>query len=129
MAKEGDYGNVKLPSGEIRMIHLDCYATIGQVGNVDHEKIAYGKAGKSRHMGWRPRVRGVAMNPVDHPNGGGQGKSKGGGGRQHPVSPWGQLAKGLKTRQKYKPTDFYDESFMKELERTGFVDMAYKTAR
>ncbi len=105
MAKDGDYGNVKLPSGEIRMIHLDCYATLGQVGNLDHEKIAYGKAGKSRHLGWRPRVRGMAMNPIDHPNGGGQGKSKGGGGRQHPVSPWGQLAKGLKTRQKYKPTD------------------------
>jgi len=105
MAKEGDYGNVKLPSGEIRLIHLDCYATLGQVGNIDHEKIAYGKAGKSRHMGWRPHVRGVAMNPVDHPMGGGQGKSKGGGGWHHPVSPWGQLAKGLKTRRKYKPSD------------------------
>ncbi len=104
-AKEGDYGNVKLPSGEVRMIHLDCFATLGQVGNLDHEKIAYGKAGKSRHMGWRSHVRGVAMNPVDHPMGGGQGKSKGGGGWHHPVSPWGQLAKGLKTRQKHKPTD------------------------
>lgn len=105
MAKEGDYGNVKLPSGEVRLIHLDCYATLGQVGNLDHEKISYGKAGKSRHLGWRPRVRGVAMNPVDHPMGGGQGKSKGGGGWHHPSSPWGQLAKGLKTRQKHKPTD------------------------
>lgn len=105
MAKEGDYGNMKLPSGEIRMIHLDCYATLGQVGNLDHESISLGKAGKSRHLGWRPHVRGVAMNPVDHPNGGGQGKSKGGGGWHHPVSPWGQLAKGLKTRQKYKPSD------------------------
>ena len=105
MAKDGDYGNVKLPSGEIRMIHLDCYATLGQVGNLDHEKISLGKAGKSRHLGWRPKVRGVAMNPVDHPMGGGQGKSKGGGGWHHPVSPWGQIAKGLKTRQKHKPSD------------------------
>ncbi len=105
MAKEGNFGNVKLPSGEIRIIHLDCYATLGQVGNLDHEKISYGKAGKSRHFGWRPKVRGVAMNPVDHPHGGGQGKSKGGGGRQHPVSPWGQLAKGFKTRRKHKPSD------------------------
>lgn len=105
MAKEGEYGNVKLPSGEIRMIHLDCSATLGQVGNLDHESIRLGKAGKSRHLGWRSRVRGVAMNPVDHPNGGGQGKSKGGGGWHHPVSPWGQIAKGLKTRQKHKPTD------------------------
>lgn len=105
MAKEGDYGNVKLPSGEIRMIHLDCYATLGQVGNLEHEKISYGKAGKSRHMGWRPRVRGMVMNPIDHPMGGGQGKSKGGGGWHHPCSPWGQAAKGLKTRRKHKPTD------------------------
>ena len=104
MAKEGDYGNIKLPSGEIRMVHLDCYATLGQVGNLDHEKVIYGKAGKSRHLGWRPRVRGVAMNPVDHPLGGGQGKSKGGGGWHHPVSPWGQLAKGLKTRRRHKPS-------------------------
>jgi large subunit ribosomal protein L2 len=105
MAKEGDYANVKLPSGEIRRVHLSCFATIGQVGNVEHEKISYGKAGKSRHLGWRPHVRGVAMNPVDHPNGGGQGKSKGGGGWHHPVSPWGQIAKGLKTRKKHKTTD------------------------
>ncbi|MDD2707234.1 MAG: 50S ribosomal protein L2 [Verrucomicrobiae bacterium] len=105
MAKEGDYGNLKLPSGEIRKVHLDCYATLGQVGNLEHEAVSYGKAGKTRHMGWRPRVRGMVMNPVDHPNGGGQGKSKGGGGWHHPVSPWGQLAKGLKTRQKHKPTD------------------------
>jgi large subunit ribosomal protein L2 len=105
MAKEGDYGNVKLPSGEIRMIHLDCYATLGQIGNLEHEKISYGKAGKSRHMGWRPRVRGMVMNPIDHPMGGGQGKSKGGGGWHHPCSPWGQAAKGLKTRRKHKPTD------------------------
>lgn len=104
-AKEGDYGNVKLPSGEIRKIHLDCYATLGQVGNLEHEKISLGKAGRTRHLGWRPKVRGMVMNPIDHPNGGGQGKSKGGGGWHHPVSPWGQLAKGLKTRQKHKPSD------------------------
>ena len=105
MAKEGDYANVKLPSGEIRRVHLNCLATIGQVGNADHEKISFGKAGKSRHLGWRPRVRGMVMNPIDHPNGGGQGKSKGGGGWHHPVSPWGQIAKGLKTRKKHKTTD------------------------
>ena len=105
MAKEGDYANVKLPSGEIRKVHLDCYATLGQVGNLDHESVVYGKAGKSRHFGWRPRVRGVVMNPVDHPMGGGQGKSKGGGGWHHPVSPWGQPAKGLKTRTKHKTSD------------------------
>ena len=105
LAKEGDYGNVKLPSGEIRKIHLDCYATLGQVGNLDHENISYGKAGKTRHLGWRPTVRGVAMNPIDHPMGGGQGKSKGGGGWHHPVSPWGQPSKGLKTRQKHKPSN------------------------
>jgi large subunit ribosomal protein L2 len=104
-AKEGDYGNIKLPSGEVRKIHLDCYATLGQVGNVEHEKVSLGKAGRTRHLGWRPKVRGMVMNPIDHPNGGGQGKSKGGGGWHHPVSPWGQLAKGLKTRQKHKPSD------------------------
>lgn len=105
MAKEGDYANVKLPSGEIRRIHLNCFATIGQVGNIEHETISYGKAGKTRHLGWRPRVRGMVMNPIDHPMGGGQGKSKGGGGWHHPVSPWGQIAKGLKTRKKHKITD------------------------
>ncbi|MCC7518584.1 MAG: 50S ribosomal protein L2 [Verrucomicrobiae bacterium] len=105
MAKEGDYANVKLPSGEIRRVHLNCSATIGQVGNVEHETISYGKAGKTRHLGWRPRVRGMVMNPIDHPMGGGQGKSKGGGGWHHPVSPWGQIAKGLKTRKKHKVTD------------------------
>lgn len=96
MAKEGKYAHIKLPSGEVRLIHLNCMATIGQVGNLDHENISLGKAGRSRWLGRRPRVRGVAMNPVDHPMGGGEGKSSGG---RHPCSPWGQLAKGKKTRQ------------------------------
>jgi large subunit ribosomal protein L2 len=105
MSVDGDYAQVRLPSGEIRKIHKKCYATIGQVGNVEHEKISLGKAGRQRWLGRRPHVRGMVMNPVDHPMGGGQGKSKGGGGRQHPVSPWGQPAKGLKTRPKYKPSN------------------------
>jgi len=95
-AKEGAYGHLKLPSGEIRLIRLECYATIGQVGNLEHENISYGKAGVSRWLGIRPRVRGVAKNPVDHPMGGGEGKASGG----HPRSPWGQYAKGLKTRSR-----------------------------
>lgn len=103
-AREGGYAFVKLASGEIRKIHENCYATIGQVGNVDHMNISSGKAGRSRWLGIRPTVRGMAMNPIDHPNGGGQGKSKGGGGRQHLTSPWGQLAKGFKTRKKNKPS-------------------------
>ncbi|WP_456434233.1 50S ribosomal protein L2 [Thermosulfuriphilus sp.] len=101
MAKEGDYVHIKLPSGEIRLIHRECRATVGQVGNLDHENVSIGKAGRYRWMGWRPHVRGVAMNPVDHPLGGGEGRSSGG---RHPCSPWGQLAKGLKTRGK-KPSD------------------------
>lgn len=100
-----DYAQVKLPSGEIRKIHVSCYATIGQVGNIQHENVKLGKAGRSRWLGRRPHVRGMVKNPIDHPMGGGQGKSKGGGGRQHPVSPWGQLAKGFKTRSKHKPSD------------------------
>ena len=96
MAKEGDYAQVKLPSGEIRMINLECMATIGQVGNIDHESISIGKAGRSRWMGLRPYSRGVAKNPHDHPMGGGEGKASGG----QPRSPWGQYAKGLKTRKK-----------------------------
>ena len=100
--REGDYALVKLPSGEIRKIHIRCYATIGQVGNVEHMNVSSGKAGRSRWQGIRPTVRGMVMNPVDHPMGGGQGKSKGGGGRHHPMSPWGQLAKGFKTRKKHK---------------------------
>jgi large subunit ribosomal protein L2 len=102
---EAGHALVKMPSGEIRRINANCFATIGQVGNVDHMNVASGKAGRSRWRGRRPRVRGMAMNPIDHPMGGGQGKSKGGGGRHHPVSPWGQLAKGFKTRSKHKPSD------------------------
>ena len=99
--REGSYALVKMPSGELRKIHESCYASIGQVGNVDHMNVSSGKAGRSRWQGVRPTVRGMVMNPVDHPMGGGQGKSKGGGGRQHPMSPWGQLAKGFKTRRKH----------------------------
>lgn len=102
---EGGYALVKLPSGEIRKVNEICYATIGQVGNTDHMNVSGGKAGRSRWLGIRPTVRGMVMNPIDHPMGGGNGKSKGGGGRQHPVSPWGQLSKGFKTRKKHKPSD------------------------
>jgi large subunit ribosomal protein L2 len=102
---DGDYAQVRLPSGEVRKIHVKCFATIGELGNAEHKDVKLGKAGRNRWKGRRPRVRGMVMNPVDHPNGGGQGKSKGGGGRQHPVSPWGQLAKGYKTRSKYKPSN------------------------
>jgi len=103
--REAGYALVRLPSGEIRRIHETCFATIGQIGNVDHMNVASGKAGRTRWQGRRPHVRGMVMNPIDHPMGGGQGKSKGGGGRHHPVSPWGQLAKGFKTRAKHKPSD------------------------
>jgi len=95
MAKEGKYAQVKLPSGEVRMVLLDCMATIGQVGNIDHENVSIGKAGRSRWLGRRPKVRGVAMNPVDHPHGGGEGRTSGG---RHPVTPWGIPTKGYKTR-------------------------------
>ncbi len=104
MAKEGKYAQLKLPSGEIRMVNLECMATFGAVGNSDHENVSLGKAGRSRWLGRRPHVRGVAMNPVDHPMGGGEGKSSGGG---HPVSPWGQKAKGLKTRKVKKESNKY----------------------
>jgi large subunit ribosomal protein L2 len=100
--REGGYALIKLASGEIRRINEDCFATIGQVGNSDHMNVSAGKAGRTRWLGRRPHVRGMVMNPVDHPMGGGQGKSKGGGGRHHPMSPWGQLAKGFKTRRKKK---------------------------
>ncbi|MFQ5863621.1 MAG: 50S ribosomal protein L2 [bacterium] len=103
MAKEGDYAQLKLPSGEVRMVRQECRATVGQVGNVDHENISLGKAGRKRWLGRRPHVRGVAMNPVDHPMGGGEGKSSGG---RHPCSPWGKPAKGGKTRKK-KKSDAY----------------------
>ncbi len=95
LAKEGEYAQVRLPSSEIRKIHLNCRATIGQLGNVDHQNIDIGKAGRSRWRGWRPHVRGTAMNPIDHPHGGGEGRSKGG---RHPVSPEGIPTKGFKTR-------------------------------
>jgi len=101
VAKEGDYASVKMPSGEIRKINMECFATIGQVGNIDHENVSIGKAGRSRWKGQRPHVRGVAMNPVDHPLGGGEGKTSGG---RHPVSPWGLPTKGYKTRNR-KVTD------------------------
>jgi len=102
---EGDRAQLKLPSGELRVVNSRCRGTIGEVGNVDHNNVSLGKAGRNRWLGKRPRVRGVAMNPVDHPNGGGQGKSKGGGGRQHLTSPWGQLAKGFPTRRRSKPSN------------------------
>ena len=101
VAKEGDYASVKMPSGEIRHIAMVCYATVGQVGNIDHENVSIGKAGRNRWLGWRPHNRGVVMNPVDHPHGGGEGKTSGG---RHPVSPWGLPTKGYKTRNR-KSTD------------------------
>jgi large subunit ribosomal protein L2 len=101
-AREGDHATLKLPSGEIRKVRVECRATIGGVGNVEHENLSLGKAGRSRWLGIRPQTRGMAMNPVDHPMGGGEGKSKSGGGRKHPKSPWGQIAKGLKTRNPKK---------------------------
>ena len=101
VAKEGHHASVKMPSGEIRLINIECFATVGQVGNLDHENVSIGKAGRSRWLGKRPHVRGVAMNPVDHPLGGGEGKTSGG---RHPVSPWGQPTKGFKTRNR-KITD------------------------
>lgn len=102
MSRDEGFAQVRLPSGEIRRIHEDCYATIGQVGNTEHENVVLGKAGRSRHRGIRPITRGMARNPVDHPNGGGQGKSKGGGGWQQLMSPWGIQAKGYRTRDKKK---------------------------
>ncbi len=101
MAREGDYAQVRLPSGEVRQVHVDCYATVGQVGNLEHENISWGKAGRIRYLGFRPHNRGVSMNPVDHPMGGGEGKTSGG---RHPVSPWGQPAKGYKTRHNKRTT-------------------------
>ncbi|HIW58010.1 MAG TPA: 50S ribosomal protein L2 [Firmicutes bacterium] len=103
MAKEGDFAQVRLPSGEVRMIRLNCRATIGQVGNTDHENINIGKAGRKRHMGFRPTVRGVVMNPNDHPHGGGEGKSP--IGMPSPVTPWGKPALGYKTRDKKKKSN------------------------
>lgn len=105
MAKEGDYASVRLPSGEVRRIRIECRATIGEVGNLDHENIKIGKAGRKRHMGIRPTVRGSVMNPNDHPHGGGEGKT--GIGRVSPVTPWGKPALGYKTRKKNKPSNQY----------------------
>ena len=103
VAKEGKFAHLKLPSGEVRLVHLTCRATIGQVGNLDHENVVYGKAGAARWLGRRPHVRGVAMNPIDHPMGGGEGKASGG---HHPTSPWGWKTKGWKTRKKKKSDDY-----------------------
>jgi len=103
LAKEGGYAQIKVPSGETRMVHLECYATIGQVGNLDHENVSIGKAGRTRWLGIRPTVRGVAMNPIDHPHGGGEGKTSGG---RHPVSPWGLPTKGFKTRNNKRTQRF-----------------------
>ena len=105
MAKEGDYAQVRLPSGEVRMVRVDCKATIGQVGNIDSENVSIGKAGRKRHMGWRPTVRGVVMNPCDHPHGGGEGKSP--IGMPGPVTPWGKPTLGYKTRKKKKQSNKY----------------------
>jgi large subunit ribosomal protein L2 len=104
--RDGDYALVKMPSGEVRKFRVECYCTIGQVGNTQHMNESSGKAGRTRWMGIRPTVRGMCMNPVDHPNGGGEGKSKSGGGRQHLKSPWGHV-KGQKTRRLRKPSDVF----------------------
>jgi len=103
VAKEGAHASVKMPSGEVRLINVECLATIGQVGNLDHENVSIGKAGRSRWLGRRPHVRGVAMNPVDHPLGGGEGKTSGG---RHPVTPWGKPTKGYKTRRNKRSDHF-----------------------
>jgi large subunit ribosomal protein L2 len=102
MSKDKEYAQVRLPSGEIRLVHLTCTATVGRVGNSEHESRVLGKAGRKRWMGIRPTVRGVVMNPVDHPMGGGEGRTSGGG---HPVSPWGKIARGKKTRKRNKPSN------------------------
>ena len=103
LAKEAGYAQIKMPSGETRKVHLDCYATIGQVGNLNYENVSIGKAGRSRWLGKRPTVRGVVMNPIDHPHGGGEGKTSGG---RHPVSPWGLPTKGYKTRNNKRTQRF-----------------------
>jgi large subunit ribosomal protein L2 len=103
VAKEGEYAQVKLPSGEVRKVHIECVATVGQIGNIDHKNQSFGKAGRSRWLGRRPHNRGVAMNPVDHPHGGGEGKTSGG---RHPVTPWGKPTKGAKTRNNKRTQKF-----------------------
>ena len=105
MAKEGNYATLRLPSGEMRLVRIECRATIGQVGNLDHQNVRIGKAGRKRHMGIRPTVRGSVMNPNDHPHGGGEGRAP--IGRSGPVTPWGKPALGYKTRKKNKPSDKY----------------------
>jgi len=103
MAREGEWATLRLPSGEMRKVHVRCYATIGQVGNIEHENVSIGKAGRTRHLGKRPHNRGVSMNPVDHPLGGGEGKTSGG---RHPVTPWGKPTKGYKTRSNKRTNQF-----------------------
>ncbi len=103
VAKEGDYAQVKMPSGEIRKVAVDCMATIGQLGNIEHKNVSFGKAGRKRWLGRRPHNRGVSMNPVDHPHGGGEGKTSGG---RHPVTPWGKPTKGAKTRNNKRTAQF-----------------------
>jgi large subunit ribosomal protein L2 len=103
VAKEGEFAQIKLPSGEVRKVHLVCHATVGQIGNIDHKNVSLGKAGRSRWLGRRPHNRGVAMNPVDHPHGGGEGKTSGG---RHPVTPWGKPTKGAKTRKNKRTQAF-----------------------
>jgi large subunit ribosomal protein L2 len=103
VAKEGDYAQVKLPSGEVRKVHADCVATVGQVGNLDHKNVSFGKAGRTRWLGRKPHNRGVAMNPIDHPHGGGEGRTSGG---RHPVTPWGKPTKGAKTRNNKRTQRF-----------------------
>ena len=105
MAKEGAYAQVRLPSGEVRMVSMNCRATVGEVGNIDHGNIQIGKAGRKRHMGWRPTVRGSVMNPNDHPHGGGEGRAP--IGRKGPVTPWGKPTLGYKTRKKNKDSNKY----------------------
>jgi large subunit ribosomal protein L2 len=102
VAKEAGYAHIKLPSGEVRLVNVECMATIGQVGNLDHENVTLGKAGRVRHMGFRPTVRGVVMNPVDHPHGGGEGRVKG----YHPMTPWGKPTLGFKTRNNKRTDKF-----------------------
>ena len=103
VAKEGDYAQIKLPSGEVRQVHVECSATIGQIGNIDHKNVSFGKAGRTRWLGKHPHNRGVAMNPIDHPHGGGEGRTSGG---RHPVTPWGKPTKGAKTRKNKRTEQF-----------------------
>jgi large subunit ribosomal protein L2 len=103
VAKEGDWAQLRLPSGEIRRVNIECYATVGQIGNIEHSNVSLGKAGRSRWLGHRPKVRGVVMNPVDHPHGGGEGRTSGG---RHPVTPWGQPTRGYKTRNNKRTDKF-----------------------